>query len=195
MQTTTSTTKELDEPIIMASFHGLSRSASIGMLSVCFASDLPTRWPQHGEPNMCTTYHSIVLTAARVSATNSARIYNLEAENRMVRLPQHWNHSLDLSTETVWDAFFLNGLILDAKERNTALELRHDVSDQATRFRPALEARNERMVGPGHELWNHACNVCCARRELNGRTGKLPFKAFYTYIAELMSRNVAVRRL
>ncbi|KAF7976972.1 hypothetical protein HWV62_5047 [Athelia sp. TMB] len=111
---------------------------------------------------------TLSMATAWVSATNSARIYNLEAGDRVTRLPRDWGHSLDLSTETVWDAFFLNGLILDAKGWNTALELRHDAPDQATRLRPALEARNKRMVGPGQELWNHACNICCDRREKDG---------------------------
>lgn len=105
-----------------------------------------------------------------MSATNNARIYNLETEDRVTRLPEAWEHNLDLSTETVWDAFFLNGLLLDFKERGDTLELAHNVHDQATRLRPALEARTERMVGPGQELWNHACNVCCARRDVGDGT-------------------------
>lgn len=89
-------------------------------------------------------------------------MYNLEAEDRVVPLSRVWNHSLNLTTETVWDSFFLNALLLDSKQRGDTLELQHNVQNHATRLRPAIEARNERMVGPGQELWNHACEGCCA---------------------------------
>lgn len=92
-------------------------------------------------------------------------MYNLEAEDRVMLLSRVWDHSLDLSAETVWDSFFLNGLLLDFKDRNDTLELEHDAQNHAARLRPAIQARNERMVGPGQELWNHACELCCASRE------------------------------
>lgn len=102
-------------------------------------------------------------------------MYNIEAEDRAARLSQDMSHSLDLSTETVWDAFFLNGLLLDFKERYDTLELEHNVHDHATRLRPAIQARNERMVGPGQELWNHACEICCAIEESDDCTSKCSF--------------------
>jgi hypothetical protein len=46
-------------------------------------------------------------------------------------------------------------------ERNAVLELDHNATSQAHRLRPALEARNRQMVGPGQEEWNHACDLCC----------------------------------
>lgn len=98
-------------------------------------------------------------------------MYNLETVDRVSRLPRPWGHSLELRTETVWDAFFLNALILDCHERGETLELANNVPNQASRFEPALQARNERMVGPGQELWNHACNLCCDKREINGIIG------------------------
>lgn len=75
----------------------------------------------------------------------------------------------------MWDSFFLNGLLLDFKEPNDILELEHNVPDHAARLRPAIQAHNERMVGPGQELWNHTCEVCCASRELDGHTGMCSF--------------------
>lgn len=92
----------------------------------------------------------------------------------------------------VWDSFFLNGLILDAKQRDTALQLKQDVPDQATRLRPALEARNERMVGPGQELWNHACNICCDRREKDGIIGMFSCQSYDSDAHLIVSRNAAV---
>lgn len=65
----------------------------------------------------------------------------------------------------MWDGFFLHSLLLEHSERGTVLELAHDAHDQAERLQPALEARNNGMVGPGQELWNHACDLCCEIRE------------------------------
>ncbi|KAF8589403.1 hypothetical protein K439DRAFT_1645149 [Ramaria rubella] len=44
--------------------------------------------------------------------------------------------------------------------RAEVLELPHWHGTQADRLRPALEARNERMMGIGQEQWNHACDKC-----------------------------------
>lgn len=103
-----------------------------------------------------------------VSAKNNAHLYNLEAQDHVMLLSRVWNHSLDLSTETVWDSFCLNGHLLDFKERKNTLELQHNIQDHAARLRPAIQARNERMVGPGQELWNHSCEVCCAIQKQDG---------------------------
>ena len=73
----------------------------------------------------------------------------------------HWDYSLDMSTETMWDAFFLYGLLVDALEHQEALELPHNSQDQSTWIEVALQHSNMQMVGPGQEYWNHACNKCC----------------------------------
>jgi hypothetical protein len=44
--------------------------------------------------------------------------------------------------------------------RGTILEIDHKCHTQADRLRPALEARNARMMGPGQEQWNHGCDKC-----------------------------------
>lgn len=100
-------------------------------------------------------------SSVRVSATNLARMYDADTPDREDRLSIDWAYSLDMSTETVWDAFFLHGLLLDSLEHQVALELPHNGQDQSTRIEAALERRNLRMVGPGQEYWNHACNRCC----------------------------------
>ncbi|KAF7968972.1 hypothetical protein HWV62_28773 [Athelia sp. TMB] len=124
------------------------------------------------ERELCERFtHS--MATAWVSATNNARLYNLEAEGHATPLSRVWNHSVELNAETVWDSFFLNGLLLDFKDRKDTLELDNNTVDHATRLRPAIQARNERMVGPGQELWNHACEVCCASREIDGRVQML----------------------
>lgn len=65
----------------------------------------------------CPFIQPLITCLFRVSATNNACIYNLEMEDHMVQIPSVWNYSLDLTAETVWDAFFLDRLLLDAKEQ------------------------------------------------------------------------------
>lgn len=88
-------------------------------------------------------------------------MYDANTPDREDRLLVHWDYSLNMSTETVWDAFSLHGLLVDALERQEALELPHNGQDQSTRIEVALQHCNMQMVGPGQEYWNHACNKCC----------------------------------
>ncbi|KAH9829320.1 uncharacterized protein C8Q71DRAFT_718407 [Rhodofomes roseus] len=70
-----------------------------------------------------------------------------------------------MTVEYVWDAFFLYSILQDHEERGTFLELEHDVTRQSDRLRPALDARNRLMAGPGQEQWSHACDLCCSLSE------------------------------
>jgi len=72
-----------------------------------------------------------------------------------------WSNNLELDVEDVWNGFFLHSLLLNHLEQSTVLELDHNAPSQSRRLRPALEARNLQMVGPGQEEWNHACDLCC----------------------------------
>jgi hypothetical protein len=99
----------------------------------------------------------------RTSATNCARIFNTGLSNRRVNVavPAAFPTRLELDTKDVWNAFFLHSLLRDHAEQDTILEVQHNASSQAERLKPALQARNLRMVGPGQEHWNHACDLCC----------------------------------
>jgi hypothetical protein len=108
----------------------------------------------------------------RTSATNCARIYNSGLTKMSISsaLPSNWSTSFELDVEDVWNGFFLHALLLDQKERqdideDTVLELDHNAPSQSDRLSPALQARNARMVGPGQEAWNHACELCCWVRQ------------------------------
>ncbi|KAI0054519.1 hypothetical protein BV25DRAFT_1922614 [Artomyces pyxidatus] len=107
------------------------------------------------------------MVCAWVSASNNARIYELEHGTVDTRFPAHWPTSHILTVELVWDCFFLYGLLRDCEENATVLVL-DNAADQADRLRPALEARTMAMAGPGQELWNHACDLCCAMEEREG---------------------------
>lgn len=110
----------------------------------------------------------MLMYTSRASATNIARIYNEAFIDPLVRadLPATWCYRMRLDQEDVWSGFLLFALLNDIKERRDSghqevLELAHDAPSQSKRLRPALQARNERMIGPGQEYWNHACELCC----------------------------------
>ena len=79
----------------------------------------------------------------------------------MPHLPAAYSKSLVLDTEDVWSSLFLYWLLQDCEERQTVLKLEHDSPSQAKWLQPALHLQNRRMVGPGKEEWNHACDLCC----------------------------------
>jgi hypothetical protein len=108
-------------------------------------------------------YNSNRFSLDRTSATNCARIYNLGLSHNPIAhlLPPVWDARLELDCRDVWNAFFLHALLLDHAEQGTVLQLPHNAPSQDARFREALRARNFRMVGPGQEEWNHACDLCC----------------------------------
>jgi predicted nucleic acid-binding Zn-ribbon protein len=54
----------------------------------------------------------------------------------------------------------MHALLVDRQTHSTVLDIPHKAPSQADRLRPALEERNLRMMGPGQELWNHACEKC-----------------------------------
>ena len=81
------------------------------------------------------------------------------------KLPLGWM-SFEMDVDNVWDGFFLNALLRDRQEqmeehRLPLLILQHNASSQLERLAPALHEHNKRMVGPGQEAWNHACDRCC----------------------------------
>ncbi|KAJ7196352.1 hypothetical protein GGX14DRAFT_673105, partial [Mycena pura] len=106
---------------------------------------------------------SVMMSTSWTSATNCARTYNEGLCNQAIAplLPTTWPVSFDMDVENVWDAFFLHNLILDRRAHSRVLQLLHNAPSQSERLRPALRERNERMVGPGQDAWNHVCDTCC----------------------------------
>ncbi len=104
-----------------------------------------------------------------MSATNNAKIYNLEHLEAVKHLDDQWDYALEMSSEMALDAFFMNALLLDAAERGVLLELQQSATNQTDRMCLALEAQTERLKGPGQEYWNHACDLCC---EIDADTGR-----------------------
>ncbi|KAI0703114.1 hypothetical protein C8Q76DRAFT_632028 [Earliella scabrosa] len=64
-----------------------------------------------------------------------------------------------LTTDIVWNAFYLHALLLDSVRRGIPLFVPHG-GKHTNRFNAALDARNGRMVGTGQPHWAHACDEC-----------------------------------
>ncbi|KLO06080.1 hypothetical protein SCHPADRAFT_923232 [Schizopora paradoxa] len=119
------------------------------------------------EHELCES-HADMMVASWTSATNCARIYNAAA-SRLLRPHMEWRSSNTMDCDAVWNAFFLNALLTDHYNRGNILVLDHDARNQAERLRPALDARNLLMTGPGQHHWSHACNKCTwFKEEENG---------------------------
>ncbi|KDQ49879.1 hypothetical protein JAAARDRAFT_142789 [Jaapia argillacea MUCL 33604] len=115
------------------------------------------------EALLCERFRNMMV-CSWTSATNCARIYNLETPNASSRPQIRWPISLKMDCENVWDAFFMYSLLKDHHEQGAGLTLEHKVSSHAARLFPALETRNKAMVGPGQPRWSHACDLCCEMR-------------------------------
>ena len=113
---------------------------------------------------------------------NASRIYNLSFSGIEEHIGDKWPWNLKLTCDHVWGAFFIYALLLDANERNVPLDLDHNTPDNTQCLRTALDARNERIVGPGQELWNHACDLCCEITEHKGVTGKFSLQISLQFI-------------
>ncbi|KAJ7037282.1 hypothetical protein C8F04DRAFT_1257200 [Mycena alexandri] len=111
--------------------------------------------------DLCELFANMMATAW-TSGTNCARIYNTSISKHVLEplMPTDWL-SLQMDVDNVYNSFFLHALLLDHHERDAIFELEHNAPSQAERLRPALEARNIRMAGPGQEEWNHFCDLCC----------------------------------
>ena len=90
----------------------------------------------HGDSMVSWWYGawSYVLTCLRVSTTNSAQMYNLDMGDKESHFPTSWSHKIDMTTETIWDTFFLNALLLDCMEHSLSLQLPHDAHDHSARL-------------------------------------------------------------
>ncbi|EJD45027.1 hypothetical protein AURDEDRAFT_64768 [Auricularia subglabra TFB-10046 SS5] len=97
------------------------------------------------------------MVCAWVSGTNIARIYNLSHVSPACQ----WPVKFELEAAHVWDAFYTYSLLLQHSEDGRTLSLPDQAPNSSERLKSALEARNAQMVGPGQELWSHACDLCC----------------------------------
>ncbi|PPQ78706.1 hypothetical protein CVT24_002284 [Panaeolus cyanescens] len=121
------------------------------------------------DKQLCAMFTSMMLNLV-TSAANCAKVYNETMSNTEAKdlLADVYRRDHELAGKTVWDSLFLFWLMEDHVENNTILEVNHQASTQAIHLEKALEARNDRMIGPGQELWNHACDLCLWIKEQDG---------------------------
>lgn len=93
------------------------------------------------------------LTFAFHSASGDAiaRTYNLALADPDPITP--------LTSEIVWNAFYLHALLCDKERGEEHLHVPHRGS-QNERLNQALAERNLRMAGTGQPQWAHACDDC-----------------------------------
>ncbi|EIN03778.1 hypothetical protein PUNSTDRAFT_77731, partial [Punctularia strigosozonata HHB-11173 SS5] len=118
------------------------------------------------EQSVCRRFRDSMV-CAWVSATNNARIYKLEHGARTSGcFPDDWPVRPSMTSELVWDSFFLCSLKDHHFEHQSQLIVDNDVS-QADRLNTALRVRNLMMMGIGQEEWNHVCKLCMDFKEPN----------------------------
>lgn len=95
----------------------------------------------------------MTLRPCSASGDAVARIYNLSLAGKM------GSSTSPISSEVVWDSFWLYGLLLSAERYGEALAVPHG-GNHTDRWAESLAARNQRMAGTGQPLWAHACDEC-----------------------------------
>ncbi|KAJ7112413.1 hypothetical protein C8R43DRAFT_1138890 [Mycena crocata] len=105
------------------------------------------------------------------SATNSAKLYDISLSDRHNLETGGWQFGLKLTTNHIWDAFTIKSLLDDCDRNAKLLQVAH-VGDQDTRFKAAMEARNERMILQGQDEVPHYCDRCM--RVWKDEDGNLP---------------------
>lgn len=106
-------------------------------------------------------YISLFLTKERSSATNCARVYNLSiGDYTCSRQHTYGLSNTEMTSDHVWDAFFIYGLILEASRSDERLSLPNKDTQHHDRYAAALQLRNNKYQGPSRPGWNHCCNLC-----------------------------------
>ncbi|PPQ83677.1 hypothetical protein CVT26_006236 [Gymnopilus dilepis] len=96
----------------------------------------------------------------RVSASNSAKAYDLVFSDTSYVKDGDWQFVPHLTTEDIWDAFVLFSLLDDKQRRNSVLEVSHEGLNK-DRFTAAMEERNRDFILNGQpDAVRHACNKC-----------------------------------
>ncbi|PBK83279.1 hypothetical protein ARMGADRAFT_945016, partial [Armillaria gallica] len=96
--------------------------------------------------------------------------YNDSLATPATQVPNNFRYHQTLDMQTVYEAFFLHAVLLDAYNRHEPLELPH-AGPQRDHLVAALDSRNKRMIGTGQEFWAHRCKKCM--HLIQGPDGKI----------------------
>lgn len=100
------------------------------------------------------------LTIHRVSASNSAKLYEMALSNHEYLVRGEWQFISQLNTDHVWDSIIILALLRDKESNNSHLEVPHE-GKQKDRFTLAMEERNKRIIHEGQpNAVHHACDKC-----------------------------------
>jgi len=130
------------------------------------------------EAELCELFTSYMVLAW-VSQQNCSNIHNASIKRSSLR-SSHGDSSteeLSLSSEQVFCAFTLNGLLRESAEEGIALVL-PDLGDHDDRLKVAMEIRNKKMIHKGQRERMHACSRCEKPLEGDGYNG-LSSSCFY----------------
>ena len=137
---------------IFPAFLPTSKSPSTAMSKLNLLSYSEIKWLfPSGYHTVSPSFHTNRLPYS-ASGEAVARIYNLS-------LSPSSGDAHALTTETVWNAFWLYALLKHHDATGETFTLPH-AGDHQGRFTSALDARNAMMVGTGQPLWSHACDDC-----------------------------------
>lgn len=96
----------------------------------------------------------------RFSASNASRLYSYTLVDRIYFQPSEWGFSNRLTTNHIWDAFIILGLLEDSLSRSRYLKVPH-TGTQTNRFKAAMEERNAWIILNGQpDAVQHACDRC-----------------------------------
>ena len=87
-------------------------------------------------------------TIRRVSASNSAKLYEMALSNHKYLARGEWQFISQLNTDHVWDSVIVLALLRDKQSNNSHLEVPHE-GKQKNRFTLAMEERNKRIIHEG----------------------------------------------
>jgi hypothetical protein len=96
----------------------------------------------------------------RVSASNSAKLYEMSLSNHEYLARGEWQFVSQLNTDHVWDSIILLALLHDKESNLSRLEAPHE-GKQKDRFVLAMQERNKRIIHEGQpNAVRHACDKC-----------------------------------
>lgn len=99
-------------------------------------------------------------TIRRVSASNSAKLYEMALSNHKYLARGEWQFISQLNTDHVWDSVIVLALLRDKQSNNSHLEVPHE-GKQKDRFTQAMAERNKRIIHEGQpNAVRHACDKC-----------------------------------
>ncbi|KAH8797228.1 hypothetical protein DL96DRAFT_1825368 [Flagelloscypha sp. PMI_526] len=137
------------------------------------------------ETNLARLFVNL-LVMSWTSATNFARVYELSMTDTEVidAASNDWQgRSFRMTTDNVWNAFFILALLEDHQLRDSVLIVPNEGS-QPLRFQEAIAERNYRIRTHGQVEKSHFCDKCCRWIEENDRAGERKVRKVHALVID-----------